>query len=316
MYIILDLEWNQPFPGQKGKPNAQGMILRTEIIQIGAVKMDVSGNMTDTFSTLVCPVGNKALNPNITRVTGLRREMLADSPSFPEAVEVFREWCGQDCIILTWGRDDLPVFLSNLQYHGCSSEFCEKWYDVQMFFARQNELPKRQYSLKDAVQFYELDLEATLHDAMNDAVYAARICQKLDLEKGIQDAGQPEQMPNETVDPEIFPTDRSAIQKGLKIKYACSFCGMELVQVQPFVRKNQHKLLSIGECPLHGKMTIQIRCWANGKAHWKLGYHVGKMQEEDETRYQKLRVRIMRHREAVQRRKDRVADRRPTDCKQ
>ncbi|MBQ3864315.1 MAG: exonuclease domain-containing protein [Clostridia bacterium] len=304
MYIVLDLEWNQLFPGQSGIPNREGMILRTEIIQIGAVKLDAAGDIVDSFSTLVCPVGKKPLNPNITKVTGLRREMLKDSPFFPEAVERLRAWCGEDPVFLSWGRDDLPVFLSNLQYHGYPFDFCENWYDAQPIFARQNELPRQQYSLMSAAEFYSLETEAIQHDALNDAMYAARICQKLDLEKGIRDAGRPEKIPQETVDSGLFPTDRSAVRKGMEMRYVCPACERELVQVRPFVRKNQHRFLTLANCPEHGEQIIQIRCWANGKAHWKLAWQVEKASEEDKNRYEKMRERVLRHVEAVRKRRE------------
>ena len=46
--IIFDLEWNQPL---KGRTPVDG--LPDEIIQIGAAKIDLEGNVLDTFSQIV-----------------------------------------------------------------------------------------------------------------------------------------------------------------------------------------------------------------------------------------------------------------------
>ena len=34
-------------------------------------------------------------------MTGLTRDVLCDAPAFPEAMESFRDWCGEDCAFVT-----------------------------------------------------------------------------------------------------------------------------------------------------------------------------------------------------------------------
>ena len=51
-YIVLDLEWNQA----ANKKNRYAKILPFEIIEIGAVKLNDSFQIIDTFQEVIRPV--------------------------------------------------------------------------------------------------------------------------------------------------------------------------------------------------------------------------------------------------------------------
>ena len=53
-YIILDMEWNQPWPGSHSAKKLP-LPLRGEIVQIGAVRMDAQQNLLDEFQILIRP---------------------------------------------------------------------------------------------------------------------------------------------------------------------------------------------------------------------------------------------------------------------
>ena len=52
-YIILDMEWNQAF--DKSQMVTEPILLRGEIIEIGAVKTDENFNAIDAFKAYVRP---------------------------------------------------------------------------------------------------------------------------------------------------------------------------------------------------------------------------------------------------------------------
>ena len=58
-YIILDMEWNQPWPGSYSAKKALPSPMRGEIVQIGAVRMTQEQQVADEFQI---PSG-----PNILR---------------------------------------------------------------------------------------------------------------------------------------------------------------------------------------------------------------------------------------------------------
>ena len=77
-YIVLDLEWNQPWPGSYAAKRVLPVQIRGEIIQIGAVRMLSDGTVADEFQVLVCPKYYKKLNSRVSKLTGLRDSRLRE----------------------------------------------------------------------------------------------------------------------------------------------------------------------------------------------------------------------------------------------
>ena len=83
--IVIDLEWNHPVMGKvpiAGIPN--------EIIQIGAAKIDMSAEVTDTFSELIRPFYYPKLNKDVAELTLITSEDLQAARPFPEVLP--RNW--------------------------------------------------------------------------------------------------------------------------------------------------------------------------------------------------------------------------------
>ncbi len=91
---ILDLEMNQ----------ASG-----NIIEIGAVCYDVKlGDRTASFQNYVKLPEGEVLNPDITALTGITEENLANAPSLKDALELYWAWAvksGCCKFIAAWGND-------------------------------------------------------------------------------------------------------------------------------------------------------------------------------------------------------------------
>ena len=60
-YIVLDMEWNQPWPGSYAAKKVLPVEIHGEIIQIGAVRLLENGTVADEFQVLVCPKYYKKL---------------------------------------------------------------------------------------------------------------------------------------------------------------------------------------------------------------------------------------------------------------
>ena len=67
--IVLDLEWNQPTNFRSGGYRQSGDQLLFEMIQIGAVKLDESRQIVDTFNQLIQPTCYRRLNPHVQKIT-------------------------------------------------------------------------------------------------------------------------------------------------------------------------------------------------------------------------------------------------------
>ena len=102
-YIVLDLEWNQSPKGKDGELSQ----IPFEIIEIGAIKLDESGNIIDSFNKLIKPVVYKELHHIIKDITGFTMKELNKGESFPTVAQAFINWCGDEYKFCTWGSLDI-----------------------------------------------------------------------------------------------------------------------------------------------------------------------------------------------------------------
>ena len=130
-YIILDMEWNQPWPGSYSAKKALPSPMRGEIVQIGAVRMTQEQQVADEFQILIRPKYFKKMNRKVASLTGIRDSLLREKGvSFPEAAAQFAAWCGEDCVFLTWGFDDITILRENLAVFGLESGWTARWYNA------------------------------------------------------------------------------------------------------------------------------------------------------------------------------------------
>ncbi len=83
-YVVFDIETTGLSPEKE------------EITEIGAVKL-VNGEKTEVFSQLINP--EKPIPPNITQLTGISDEMVADQPDISEVLPKFLEFCGDATVV-------------------------------------------------------------------------------------------------------------------------------------------------------------------------------------------------------------------------
>ena len=127
-YIVLDMEWNQPWPGSPSSKKPLPVQIRGEIIQIGAVRVTEDQQVADEFQVMVKPKYYRRLNRRVSKLTGIKESQLREEGvAFPEAMEQFRQWCGQDIIFLTWGFDDITILRENLRLYQLDEGWTERW---------------------------------------------------------------------------------------------------------------------------------------------------------------------------------------------
>ena len=185
-YIILDMEWNQPWPGSYSAKKALPSPMRGEIVQIGAVRMTQEQQVADEFQILIRPKYFKKMNRKVASLTGIRDSLLREKGvSFPEAAAQFAAWCGEDCVFLTWGFDDITILRENLAVFGLESGWTARWYNAQLIFNAQTDGSGAQKALSTAMQMMDIEPTRAAHDALGDAYHTALVCQRLRLAEGI-----------------------------------------------------------------------------------------------------------------------------------
>ena len=183
-YIVMDLEFNWPYGSNLSENN--GVRLRNEIIEIGAVKMDESLICVGTFKMFVKPKAYIRVNRKVRRLTGISTYMLWYVNPFPEVIRRFFAWCGDECSFVTWSRWDIRVLKENMAYHGLNDRGLPVCYDLQRMFDDQVSRQGCAVALSKAVESLDIDLKGRhFHDAFGDAYGTAEILKKLDLHKGL-----------------------------------------------------------------------------------------------------------------------------------
>lgn len=182
-YIILDMEWNQPFGGVKlvQKP----VVLHGEIIQIGAIKADENFNYVDKIKIAVRPKFYKKMNPHVEKITGITSLQLTGGMAFPQAFSRFSAWCGEEFRFITWGFDDLGVLADNLVLHSLDPAFGKDYINLQVIYNKQVKSEHLQCGLSTAAESLGIPIDVQVHDALNDAYLTFEICKKLDMGLGI-----------------------------------------------------------------------------------------------------------------------------------
>ena len=176
------MEWNQP----SGKANTitEPVPLHGEIIRIGAVKINENMQETDRFHCCVIPKYYKKMNVFVGKVTGLSGSSISYGHKFPLAYRQFADWCGEDSVIFTWGGEDEKILDANLRVHDMDISH-PVFYDLQKIFAHRIMRTGKQYSLMAGLEHFGLPGELKAHDALNDAVYCARIGLCMDFSRYI-----------------------------------------------------------------------------------------------------------------------------------
>lgn len=179
-YVIVDLEMcNVP----KGiKRDAYNW--RNEVIQIGAVVVDESLNITDEFMTLVSPEFG-AIDNFIEKLTGISRKTVQGAPKVKEALELFVNWLPSDAVLVSWSENDenqirKEIETKNILVEGLN-DYLDTWVDCQKTFGEKMNAQKN-YKLSEALIIADIDYDDGEHDALVDAKNTAQLFVKMERE--------------------------------------------------------------------------------------------------------------------------------------
>ena len=270
-YIVLDMEWNQPWPGSPSSKKVLPVTIRGEIIQIGAVRVTEDQQVTDEFQILIKPKYYRHLNRRVSKLTGIKESRLREEGvPFPEAMELFRSWCGEDIIFMTWGFDDIGILRENLQLFELDTDWTDRWYNAQMIFNAQTDGSTAQKALKTAMEIFEIEATRPAHDALGDAYHTALICARLDLKKGCEEYGAAlkshengfhgAELPG-CIGRKVFhdyADKRIALSAMAGEENLCPVCGGRMLGSRWFAQPG-HRYMDLATCPEHGKFLIRVR---------------------------------------------------------
>ena len=275
-YVVVDLEWNQAMSSKSSVFNKLPIHLGGEIIEIGAVKLDENMMPGEEFTIDVKPVYFRRMHYKVKMITGFDTERLAQGVSFPEAMERFREWCGDGVKFITWGCDDQSIFEQNIIIHDLDWDWIGEWINLQLIYNLQTGGDKNQKSLASAMEYFGIEQTRVAHDALGDAYNTALVVTKLDMEEGLRlysDAPRilASRMPNykppcENEGPEAlshesyagYASKAEAFADERVAELVCPVCGEKCTGTK-WINQGDQRYMNIFTCEEHGAYLARAK---------------------------------------------------------
>ena len=241
-YIILDLEWDSSYYKKKG-----GFI--NQILQIGAVKLNESFEITDIFDETIKSSFSKKVTGRFARLTGITTEKMLAGISFEQAVDLYNEWVGENAVTMTWSNSDLYTILENEECLLKDRRFkIEKYLDLQKFIQGEIRLSgtelKNQISLSAAAEMLGISTESfEMHTAKDDSLVCAALLKKCYHQKRfealIKDTSKDSFYERLRFKPyPISDINDENINRN-RLEFKCDKCGRKAERLTPFKYRNR-----------------------------------------------------------------------------
>ena len=240
-YVILDLEWNAAY-----SKSAHRFV--NEIIEFGAVKLDDSLRVVDTFERLITPKVGKKLNGRVRELTKLTIEELSEGDTFFAVTKAFGDFVG-DSVVMTWGTSDVHTLIDNYLYYTgdrripfltryCDlQEYCERAVDR---FDEGNQLGLGSFAGLVGVSFSEEDQHRAASDALLSQKCLMAVADRLPLAQCVLDADC-EAFYDRMMFKNHFITDlKSPEIDRAQMKFLCDRCGKQARRVKRWKLRNKN----------------------------------------------------------------------------
>lgn len=284
-YIVLDMEWNQP--RHISVAIKDPIHLKGEIIQIGAVKLDDRFRTLDTFNVMVRPKYYTKMHSRVAELTMISNSDLKNGISFSDAFGKFSRWCGEECVILTWGWDDIPMLRDNLTIYGLDPDVLPDNFNLQPIFDAQITKTGKQCALSTAMELVgEPPFEA--HDALNDALSTAALCRHLDMEKGLADYTTCKRrlVPDSYNIPKCYKFCKDAKNDPMLNVFKCHECG-ESVSIEYWLTQKPDRYIAVAKCECGQEYFVKVRFRKNEDKTYRANRTVYIMDDEHRSYYEK-----------------------------
>ncbi|MEZ4884618.1 MAG: 3'-5' exonuclease [Chitinophagales bacterium] len=168
-YIIVDLEATCWKTRSENSPN--------EIIEIGAVMVNESGESLSEFCQFIKPLKHPILSDFCKELTSITQAQVDNAQHFPEVLKAFQEWIGIDeheYVLCSWGFYDASQFKKDCQLWGLEKSWLKPHISVKHQYTVVKDLSKHQ-GMSGALDLEEIPLEGTHHRGIDDARNIAKI---------------------------------------------------------------------------------------------------------------------------------------------
>jgi 3'-5' exoribonuclease 1 len=169
-YIVFDLEctcWDSTERDQKV----------SEIIEIGALKLDAFGLVLETFSQYVRPKLHPVLSGFCQRLTSISQIDINRAEPFPLVIDDFMDWIdieSDDYWLCSWGGFDKRQLAADCRLHDIGEAWIDYHLNIKQQYADYKRLRQPQ-GLKKVVEREGFEFTGIHHRAISDAENLAKV---------------------------------------------------------------------------------------------------------------------------------------------
>lgn len=168
-FIIYDLEatcWMGRPPG--------GI---NEVIEIGAVMVDPTGEVLSSFNKFIKPTVNPRLSAFCKKLTSIKQEDVDRARIYPKVIQEFHEWIDiydYDYKLCSWGKYDKEMLKENCNLHKMETDWLVHSKDLK---AEYHEIKgaHKLTGLKNTLKHEGMEFTGIHHRAISDAENTAKI---------------------------------------------------------------------------------------------------------------------------------------------
>ncbi len=184
-YIVMDLEFNQPFDFAKNMKKKANPAIPFEIIQVGCVKLNEKFEKIDELNIIVRPKVYKRIHPFVCKITGITQSVINNGEKFDVAYEKLIAMIDDESVFCVWGDVDLKLLFKNVAYYGLpESKLTTNYINVQKIASKRFSMGRGNLiGLKNAIELLEIETDSPFHDAFNDAVYTSLVLKNMEFDK-------------------------------------------------------------------------------------------------------------------------------------
>lgn len=267
VFIVFDLEWNQPFFGKDYGFDVS--TLKGDIIDIGAEKYVFNNKTLDYIGGLskaVRPETYRKLHYHVQKIINKTNKEVRQGMSFKEAITDYKQFCGNEYILVGWGNSDPEVLKQNLKFYGFDDQLKVFFLDLQPIFSRFAGEKSKQRSVEYAVDYYQIPKDDTFHSAWADSHYTGLIFKAIFENNDVAEVLST--IESSVCDPDVV-NDFSfvstecdsvdlAIEASKNFSKSCPFCQKEFDSpIEPF--RIGKSIYSHYACQEHGDFFCRIR---------------------------------------------------------
>lgn len=173
LVVVIDLEATCCDRGTVPQPEM-------EVIQLGAVLANRSGEILGEWTSYVRPIRHPVLTTFCTNLTGITQTDVDAAETFPVVVERLREWVRQSCKAVecwaSWGAYDRHQLQQDLYFHALPWCLPSTHLNLKTLFAKKFKMKKRP-ALSTALALVSLEFSGKPHNALCDARNATKLLQ-------------------------------------------------------------------------------------------------------------------------------------------